>query len=147
MAFSQANVFSELLSPISISAAWRDYSVALAITKKALCCPQKVTDDRTLIAVMLLALFEKKTKGYQDWDDDKIQAEKRHIDGAIAIAKLRGSAQFDNPISRSVFASLDSIVVTSCKERGCDVPTDFRELQAQAYAIARRNEIYPSQLR
>lgn len=67
--------------------------------------------------MLLLNLFESLTK-----DDE---AEIRHLEGAIALVKLRGGAQFEEPVALCMFMHLNSTVLSSCWKRGVGVPEDF----------------------
>jgi hypothetical protein len=137
MAFSLANFSNELFSSLALEKARRQYTVALGMTNNALGSPPKITQDTTLITVIMLAMFEKMTKR----DRHSIEAEKKHIDGAIVLAKLRGPEQFKSPITRRIFSQLNSLVVANYNERGIKVPADFQELQMQASRYIDTTEI------
>lgn len=49
--------------------------------------------------------------------DDSITAWGNHVDGAVALTKLRGTAQFTNPMSHSIFRAVRTMMITSCVQR------------------------------
>jgi hypothetical protein len=91
------------------------------LINKALRSPETATKNATLHTVLLLALFEKLMRNHQS----SLEAESRHLDGAITLARLRGSEQLDDPIARRILMQLYSMVVTNYQERLIEVPADI----------------------
>jgi hypothetical protein len=122
-AASLAYYYSLSLSPDALQKARKTYSTALTYAQKALHDSNAVSKDTTLLTVILLNLFESLTK-----DDE---AEIRHLEGAIALVKLRGEAQFEEPVALCMFMHLNSTVLSSCLKRGVEAPEDFVAMRRQ----------------
>jgi hypothetical protein len=79
------------------------------MTNKALRSPKEVTKDTTLLASLLLDLFEKIT-------DSKVRSNKSwtsHVDGALALVKLRGLDKFHEPLEFHVLIRLINHYIAS----------------------------------
>jgi hypothetical protein len=44
--------------------------------------------------------------------DDTITAWGNHVDGAVALTKLRGTEQFNDPMSHAIFRAVRTMMVT-----------------------------------
>jgi len=75
-------------------------------------------------------LFERLTRRIQGQDGSDYHT--KHLDGAITLVLLRGKKQFEDPIARRIFLTLNTSVVTSCDEREVEVPTKYLKLRSQA---------------
>jgi len=77
-------------SDAALETARQRYVLALRMTNRALNCPKEVTKEATLLATLLLDLFEKITNskplGNKSWTS--------HVYGALALVKLRGLEKF-----------------------------------------------------
>jgi len=97
-----------------MSQARRMYVSAVTLTQKAISDPVEVRSDVTLMAVMLLGLFESFTA-----NEDTFESWCRHIDGAVAIVKHRGKEMLSNPVSARLFCNVRTQMimgqVTRCK--------------------------------
>jgi len=123
-AVSLANLSTtELLSSSApvLEKARRRYGVALELTNKALRSPETATKNTMLHTVLLLALFEKLTRN----DRSSIEAESRHLDGAMTLAKLRGPGELDDPIFKRMMLQLYSMVATNYQDRQIEVPPNI----------------------
>lgn len=49
--------------------------------------------------------------------DDTIAAWANHVDGAVALTKLRGTDQFNDPMSLAMFRAVRTMMITSCVQR------------------------------
>jgi len=49
--------------------------------------------------------------------DDTITAWGNHVDGAVALTKMRGTEQFKDPMSHQVFRAVRTMMVSSTKTR------------------------------
>ncbi|RFU24018.1 hypothetical protein B7463_g12321, partial [Scytalidium lignicola] len=105
-------------SKIMISAKER-YNRALAATNCAL-QTDEAKADQTLIAVMLLGLFETNTcdapRSMKSWT--------RHTNGAIQLLYLRGKEQLQTYTGRKIFIQLRSQIIVHALQRRARVP-DF----------------------
>jgi hypothetical protein len=123
-------VFSrEVFSHSVLQTARRSYGQALSLTNKALQSTQLAMKDTMLLTVLLLDLFENLAP--KD-EPSSLESEKKHIDGAIAVVKLRGSNQFSEPVSLKMFHLLSRNVLMRCLQRGIAVPQDFISLRTSA---------------
>ncbi len=104
----------------------KQYSSALTLTKTALHNPKLLSRNSTVLTIILLNLFENLTR-----HQNPIDAETKHLEGALALVKLRGYQQFQDRMSVILFVHLGSYIVSSCLERGVEVPVDFINLRRQ----------------
>jgi hypothetical protein len=85
-AIALAFLSSQVYSDAALSAAREKYVTALRSTHKAIRCPKTAVGEATILSTMLLDLFEKITNNeFKDVDSWA-----NHINGAFALAKLRG---------------------------------------------------------
>ena len=89
-----------------MSEARKMYVSAVALTQKAISDPVEVKSDLTLMAVMLLGLFESFTT-----NEDTFESCGHHADGAVAIVKHRGKEMLDNPVSLRLFCDVRTQMV------------------------------------
>lgn len=68
--------------------------------------------DETVLAILMFSLYETIMS-----TDDTITAWGNHVDGAVALTKLRGTAQFKDPISHAMFRAVRTMMITSCVQR------------------------------
>ncbi|KAH8646966.1 hypothetical protein BGZ60DRAFT_231118 [Tricladium varicosporioides] len=110
------------------------YSFALRYTNDALKQLKTVKDNTTLLTVLLLDLFEKITDGAGTERDNIYVTEKegKHLEGALAIVKLRGKEQFSDPVSLRMFIHLSSNILSRSLRRNVDVPEDLISLNRHA---------------
>jgi hypothetical protein len=74
----------------------------------------------TAMKVILLDFFEKLTRGFHD-----AASETRHLEGAMALVKLRGEEQFSNPLRLRMFLKLSLLILQNCLQRNIAPPEDF----------------------
>lgn len=125
-AVSLAHFSSKANSPEVMDLARMRYVSALQRTNEALQTGSLATNDATLLSILLLDLFEKITKRTPP------TFETQHINGALALAKLRGAKQFNNPVGLRLFLQLSSTVLIACIQRDIPVPADLLDLQAES---------------
>lgn len=102
------------------------YISALQRTNNALQNRSHATKNTTLLSILLLDLFEKITKRTPP------EIETKHIDGALALARLRGAEQFNNHVGLRLFMQLSSTVLIACIQRDIPIPAELLELQAES---------------
>jgi len=88
------------------------------MTNKALKSPKEATKDTTLLAALFLDLFEKIT-------DNKSRSSKAwisHVDGALALVKLRGFEQFQTTSEFHVLVRLINHYIASSVTSAILVP-------------------------
>jgi len=116
-AASLSYLYHQRPSLSTLQTARKSYNHALRDLQKALLNPKTASRHATLLTVLLLDMFESMTK-----DDE---TEMRHLNGAIALVKLRGEKQFKDPVGLCMFLHLNSNVLSSCLRRGVEVPEEF----------------------
>ncbi|KAF2808082.1 uncharacterized protein BDZ99DRAFT_447247 [Mytilinidion resinicola] len=95
------------------------YGQALTKLNVALQDPIESKSDATILAVLLFSLYEAIMA-----TPETVNAWANHVDGAVALVKLRGNEQFKNPFSYSVFRAVRTMMITSCVQRSIPV-TEF----------------------
>lgn len=113
-------LFSQNLRLPSVQAlAQSHYATALRSTNSALSCPDLAISDSTLLAVLLLSLFEalvfQGRKIPVNWN--------AHTRGASELLRLRGEAQFDNSLGRHLFRHASLNIRTHCAQLGVRTPS------------------------
>ncbi|KAJ9130088.1 Fungal transcriptional regulatory protein, N-terminal [Pleurostoma richardsiae] len=104
------------------------YADALQRVNVALASPRTARDDSTVLAVMVLGIFETITCA----GEESLAAWTRHVQGAADLVIHRGTAQFDTPLGLHVFQEAVSHVLTLCSRYGQAVPPRIRFLRAEA---------------
>lgn len=108
-------------SPEILQQARRGYSSALRMTNTALQSPDTAKHNATLLTVLLLDMYEKFiAQLLNDRSDDS-----KHLDGALAVLKLSGASQFDDPIRLRLFRQVSMTILLRCLRREDDVPLDL----------------------
>ncbi|KAF2195344.1 hypothetical protein K469DRAFT_698926 [Zopfia rhizophila CBS 207.26] len=94
------------------------YGKALRKVNEDLKDPVVSKSDETVLAILLFSLYETIMS-----TNDTIAAWGNHVDGAVALTKLRGADQFKNPMSHDVFRAVRTMMITSCVQRSKPVDT------------------------
>jgi hypothetical protein len=115
-------------APQLIKDARHEYTKALRLTNLALRSPEDVKKDSTLLAIMILGIFETVT----GCDQRSLNAWAEHINGAAAVVKLRGLEQLRTPAGRRMFIQVTSSLLISCIQRRLALPAHIIELRAEA---------------
>ena len=115
-------------APQLIKDARQEYMKALRLTNLALRSPKDVKKDSTLLAIMILGIFETVT----GCDQRSLNAWAEHINGAAALVKLRGLEQLRTPAGRRMFVQVTSGLLISCIQRRLPLPAHIIELRAEA---------------
>ncbi|KAI8939215.1 hypothetical protein NX059_005044 [Plenodomus lindquistii] len=74
--------------------------------------PIRSKSNETVLAILMFSLYETIMS-----TDDTIAAWGNHVDGAVALTKLRGTAQFEDPMSHAIFRAVRTMMITSCVQR------------------------------
>lgn len=88
------------------------YGKALRKLNEELKDPVDGKTDESILAILLFSLYETIMS-----TDDTITAWENHVDGAVALTKLRGVDQFKTSMSRAVFRAVRTMMITSCVRR------------------------------
>ncbi|KAL6707859.1 hypothetical protein ACN47E_003759 [Coniothyrium glycines] len=88
------------------------YGKAIKMLNDDLKDAAKSKSDETVLAILMFSLYETIMS-----TDDSITAWGNHVDGAVALTKLRGTDQFNNPLSHAIFRAVRTMMITSCVQR------------------------------
>ena len=107
-AVSLAYLSHQVYSDVALLSATEKYVSALRMTNKALRSPELAITDTTLLAALLLDLFEKITNINHNSDSWM-----GHVNGALALVKLRGLENFQDSAALRILMRLSSNLVIS----------------------------------
>lgn len=114
-------------SPTTMDWARRSYGTALLLTNDALRDPSKAVKDTTMLSILILGTYEMLTGR----TPQTVRAWQQHINGASALAKMRGLGQFQSPAGVRMFTMLTQTVLISCIQRNMPMPPALVELRNQ----------------
>ncbi|EXJ85029.1 hypothetical protein A1O3_05704 [Capronia epimyces CBS 606.96] len=101
------------------------YLLALSLVNRALGSPDLAARDSTLLAVLLLDLFEKimnnNPRSSPSWMS--------HVNGALALVKVRGTNQFHTYVGLRLSVRLFSNILISCIAADAPVPPAMYKLR------------------
>jgi hypothetical protein len=104
------------------------YVKAIQLINAALRSPEDVKEDSTLMAIMVLGIFEAIAGSQQgllkNWDN--------HVQGAAAVIKLRGIEQVYSAAGRHMMIQVTSSLLISCIQRGVALPDFMQKLMTEA---------------
>ncbi|GAB1320773.1 hypothetical protein MFIFM68171_10983 [Madurella fahalii] len=109
-----------------MDAARKSYGTALRLTNHALKDSAEVVKDSTMLSVLILGVFEMMTEITPR--TLTVEAFQKHVNGAAALARMRGPAQFQTRAGRSMFSMLCQRVIISCAQRNVPMPNCLIEL-------------------
>lgn len=110
------------------------YLSAIQLTNTALGSPVDVKKDSTLLAIMLLGVFETMTSGHQR----SLSAWACHINGAAALIKIRGPEQLTSIGGVRMFMQASTSLMVSCLNVGMALPEHILALNAE---LAKRADL------
>ncbi|TGO36881.1 hypothetical protein BHYA_0112g00200 [Botrytis hyacinthi] len=120
----------------------KKYNSALRLVSSRLRDEEEARADQTLVAVMLLGLYEINTcngpQSMQSWT--------KHVIGASSLMQLRGKQCLETPIGRHIFAHLRTQVITNCIQRHVSIPPFIREWSKYALQFQSRNDAHATNL-
>ena len=102
------------------------YSYALPLLNKELRSPDSATSDSTLLAVLLLDLFEKISNN----NPRSTSSWMSHVNGALALVKMRGTKQFHDYPGRRLSLRLTTSLLISCVAANAPVPHELIKLRS-----------------
>ena len=123
-----AGFASSAHAPGLMREAKKQYLAAIQLTNTALRSPVDVKKDSTLLAVMILSIFETISGGNRH----SLTAWKSHLNGAAALLKLRGPEQLSTSGGRRMFMQVTSSLVVICLQYDIELPAHIMELRAEA---------------
>lgn len=117
-------------SPERLDWARQSYVTALRLINDALEDPEEATKDSTLLSVLILGTYEMLT----GTSSETMQAWQGHMQGAAALAKLRGPGQFKTKVGVRMFLMLCRSITLSCLHRDVPIPEMLIELRTELEA-------------
>lgn len=109
-----------------MEAAQKSYGTALRLMNHALVDPVEAVKDTTMLCVLILGVFEMMTENMPR--ARTIEAFQEHVNGAAALAIMRGANQFGTSAGKRMFGMLCQRVVISCIQKAMPVPEPLQEL-------------------
>ncbi|KAB8298689.1 hypothetical protein EYC80_000866 [Monilinia laxa] len=118
--------------------AHRKYNSALRLVSSRLRNEEEARADQTLVAVMLLGLYETNTctgpQSMQSWT--------KHTIGASSLMQLRGKQCLETSIGRNLFLHLRAQVITNCLQRHVAIPAVIRDWSKYTLQFQSRNDAH-----
>lgn len=115
----------------TMTQAQHSYGIALGLTYRALRDPVEVTKDTTMLAVLILGTYEF-VSGHSP---STMRAWQDHVNGAAALADIRGVAQFRTRAGVRMFLMLSHSVLVSCIQSGLPMPPTLVSLRRELSSV------------
>jgi hypothetical protein len=112
-------------SPKVQTEARQHYITALRLMNKALGDPKLASKDSTILAILLLDLYEKVTNKEPHYEG----AWAAHLQGALTLVSMRGQEQFDDPMTVRILLRVSTNQIISCIATHRPVPEDVIALR------------------
>lgn len=113
--------------------AQQSYGAALTLTTAALSDPTEAIKDTTMLSVLLLSTYEFVSGN----TPQTMEAWQKHVDGAAALATLRGTDQFTTTAGCKMFQMLCYSVLLSCMRSGIPAPPVIEELRNKSLEMGK----------
>ncbi|KAG8166001.1 hypothetical protein KVR01_004553 [Diaporthe batatas] len=114
-------------SQTALEAARKSYGKALQLTNAALRDQAEAVKDTTMLSVLILGLFEmiggSSARTTEAWQ--------KHLNGAAALARIRGMGQFRSRAGIRMFFMLTQNTMISCIQNELPMPKDLVDLRDQ----------------
>ena len=117
-------------SPIAKDEARYHYTKALSLTKATIQHPDLVKKDSTILAILLLDLYEKITTRENNFEG----AWAAHLCGALSLVRFRGDQQFNNPKTLLLLRRLSTNLLISCVASHRPVSPELIDLRSSIAA-------------
>lgn len=105
----------------------KQYVVAVRLLNAALRSPAEVKKDTTLLAVMMLGIFETLTGR----EEISLVAWAAHLRGAAAVMKIRGPEQVATVAGRRLYGQITASLMTSCLQQEVTLPDHILDLSLE----------------
>ena len=105
----------------------KQYLVAVRVLNTALQSPIEAKKDSTLLAVMILGIFET----LAGRTEDSLVAWAAHLNGAAALMKLRGPEQVSTIAGRRLYGQITASLATSCLGQEVGLPDHIWDLRLE----------------
>lgn len=110
-------------APSIMIGARKKYTSAMSTVSSKLRDIEEAKTDQTLIAIMLLGLYEVNTCNSRH----SMETWTKHISGATTLLQLRGKEQLNTPLRRHLFYYLRGQCITNCIQAHKPVPSIYSE--------------------
>jgi hypothetical protein len=100
------------------------YTRAIGMTNAALRSPTDATKDSTLLAILILGMYEVLTGTSQK----SVKAWMEHVRGSAALLKLRGYEQLETPLGRRLFVQANTGILTTSLQLNVPIPKSIMEM-------------------
>ncbi|KAF2748431.1 hypothetical protein M011DRAFT_441845 [Sporormia fimetaria CBS 119925] len=101
------------------------YLRALRLTNTAISSPADVKTDTTLMATLLLRIYEATS------NDNTLDPYNKHIEGSMSLIRLRGTEQFKTPAGRRLYFQAVAMLGMHCMSKNMALPSFIHELNQQ----------------
>ncbi|KAK2014693.1 hypothetical protein LZ32DRAFT_581069 [Colletotrichum eremochloae] len=105
----------------------RSYGTALQMTNDALQNTTEALKDTTMLSILILGTYET----LSGRSSQTVRAWQNHINGASALAKMRGLKQFTTRAGARMFVMLTQIVLINCMQKDMPMPQPLVDLRNQ----------------
>lgn len=105
----------------------KQYTSAVRHLNAALQSPVEVKKDSTLLAVMVLGIFET----LAGKSENSLTAWAAHLNGAAALMKIRGPPQMATVAGRRLYGQITASLATSCLQQEIELPDHILELREE----------------
>ena len=122
-----AGVSNVTKAPALMVEASKQYVTAVRHLNAALQSPVEVKKDTTLMAVMILGIFET----LAGRSENSLVAWAAHLNGAAALIKIRGPEQMKTVAGRRLFGQITAMLATSCLQQDIALPGHIFKLRLE----------------
>ena len=123
--------------PALMVEAKKQYLSAVRHLNVALQSPAEAKKDSTLMAVMVLGVFETLVGR----SEDSLIAWAAHLNGASALMKIRGPEQLSTIAGRRLFGQITASLATSCLQQEIEIPQHIHELRKELNKYVDTNNV------
>ncbi|POR37168.1 Uncharacterized protein TPAR_02628 [Tolypocladium paradoxum] len=117
--------------PEAMIRARQSYVLALHLANQALRDPVEAVKDSTMLGVLILGTYE----FVSGRTPQTIRAWQEHVNGAAALASMRGAAQFRTNAGARMFIMLCHTVLISCVRSGLPMPQSMVDLRNELWNL------------
>lgn len=135
-AVSLAFFAHQVHSDAAVASARQKYGSALSLTAKAIKDPVLALKDDTILSSILLDLFEK----FTNTAPSDIATYTGHVQGALALVKLRGLQTFNDSAGARLLVRLATNLLISCVASATRAPEGLYALRLRAAEIIKETD-------
>ncbi|KAH8702326.1 putative C6 transcription factor [Talaromyces proteolyticus] len=117
-------------SPVALHDARVNYGSALLLTTNAIQSPVEVNENRTLMSLLLLTVYERLI----NYGERNLSPPSNaHLRGALGLAVYQGDSQFSDPIRINILLGLVELIIIECLAHELDMPSDLLMLSSKVF--------------